>query len=160
MRSRDGRVPDGVAVERALSEGVCGLGGVLADAPISLDEALERAHTQYDDRVARRLRRFADVPTGAYVWTRDVEGLFWLGRLGGEWRYDASEGATNADLVHVRPCTWLQAPIAESQVPSAVLATFARGGKNWQQTHSEAAEEASAGLWQRARQSHLRPQSP
>lgn len=151
MRSRRPDAADGAAVERALARGLCGFGGELASPPSDLDDAIQRATREHDDRLARRIRRFADVPDGAYVWTRDVDGLYWLGRLAGAWRYDASVEAAEVDLVHVRPCTWLPAPTADAQVPSGVLATFARGGKNWQQTHDDSAARESASLWRRER---------
>jgi hypothetical protein len=50
----------------------------------------------------------------------------------GPWRYDATSAAYDADLVHVRPCTWDTHALAEHQVPGAVAATFRRGGRNFQ----------------------------
>ncbi|MFW7415103.1 GAF domain-containing protein [Demequina sp. SO4-18] len=148
MRSRRVDVPEGAGVERALSARVCGFGGALDPPPENLEDALEKAVSQHDDRLARRIRRFADAPDGAFVWTRDADGLYWMGRLAGDWRYDSSEGAARVDLLHVRPCAWLTSPIADARVPSDVLATFARGGLNWQRTHSRSAELDSARVWQ------------
>ena len=95
-----------------------------------------------DPRFDRRVARFASVDDGSYVWTRDVDGLYRLGRIDGPYRYDASAAAAAVDLVHVRACTWLPEPLTESAVPAAVIATFARGGRNFQQTHDAAAESA------------------
>ena len=50
-------------------------------------------------------------------------------------------------LRHVRPATWLDRPLREDEVPSAVVATFARGGRNLQRTHDAAAERLTAELW-------------
>ena len=150
MRSRHSDVADGAAVERALSQGLCGFGGALDPAPSDLSDALAKAHTQHDERLARRIGRFAAAPEGSWVWTRDVDGLYWLGQLGGMWRYDASEAASLVDLCHVRPCRWLSDPIADARVPGGVLATFARGGKNWQQMHATGVAESSELLFQMA----------
>ncbi|WP_062136921.1 hypothetical protein [Demequina aestuarii] len=150
MRSRRADVPEGAGVERALIARVCGFGGVLKPAPGSLDDAIVKARDQHDDRLARRIRRFADAPAGAHVWTRDIDGWYWWGRLGGPWAYDESAAAVGADLVHVRPCEWLTSPVAEHVVPEGVLATFARGGKNWQESHSVADAEASDRRWREA----------
>lgn len=149
MRSRNDDVPDGAAVERALSEGLCGLGGILASQPRSLGEATAGLAAHHDERMARRLERFAAVPDGAFVWTRDVDGLFWLGRLEGPWRYDGSAVAARVDLVHVRRCSWLDHPVSEEDVPRRVRVAFVRGGRNWQEIHDRAAAEASARLWRR-----------
>ena len=150
MRSRDDAVADGVGVERGLRVGLCGMGGRLAGPPpSSLAEAVDAAAAQHDDRLARRLERFARVPDGAYVWTRDVDGNYWLGRLGGPLRYDDSDEAHEVDLVHVRDCRWRSEPTDRSIVPAAVRATFARGGRNWQRIRSEAGAAETEELWRR-----------
>ncbi|MDA4110169.1 GAF domain-containing protein [Mycolicibacterium holsaticum] len=116
MRSRSDDFDAAAAVERALASGLVGFGEAGAD-----------------HRLQRRVDRFADVEDGAFVWTRDTDGLYWLGRIAGPYFYDG-DGAT-VDLVHVRPCRWLARPLTEAAVPAAVVATFGRGGRNFQQTH-------------------------
>lgn len=147
MRSRDDRVPDGPAVERALAIGVCGVGGILDTPPTSLEEALVAVDAAHGERMARRLERFAAVPDGALVWTRDGDGLLWLGMLDGPWRYDSTAAAREVDLVHVRPCRWLDAPTPPADIPSAVRATFARGGRNWQRIRDPDVAKESVALW-------------
>lgn len=117
MRSRSDDVDRWAGVKRALRLGLCGFG----DA------------RQADTRTARRIDRFADVADGSYVWTRDSDGFYWLGRIDGPYFYD--DGGADVDLVHVRHCTWSDTPLAEHTVPPAVAATFARGGRNFQQIH-------------------------
>lgn len=148
MRSRLDDVDPGLAVERALDVGVCGTGGRLAPAPGSLEEALGLLSDAYDDRFARRVSRFADAPLGAFVWTRDADGLLHLGRVTGPWAYDAAPAAHDVDLVHVRPCRWLPAPLTGSAVPPAVRHAFARGGRNWQRINDPTAGPASAAAWE------------
>ncbi|QEW00118.1 GAF domain-containing protein [Microbacterium caowuchunii] len=147
MRSRRDDVPPGAAVERALTAGLCGFGGALGTVPATAAEAARLAAVRYDERLARRIERFAAVPDAAYVWTRDEDGLFWLGRLTGGWRYDASPPAEAVDLVHVRPCHWTAAPVDPAALPAAVRATFARGGRNWQEIHDPEVSALSAALW-------------
>lgn len=148
MRSRDDGIVEGAAVERALTLGVCGVGGRLERVPSSITEALGAVDTRHGERLARRLERFASAPDGAFVWTRDVEGLLWLGRLAGPWRYDPTVAADAVDLVHVRPSVWAEVPIDASEVPAAVRATFARGGRNWQRVHDPEVSARSAALWE------------
>jgi hypothetical protein len=151
MRSRRDDLDHGVAVERALGTGVCGVGGVLSRAPRGLEEALDLTDREYDGRTARRLERFARVPTGSLVWTRDLDGLFHLGRPAGEWRYDGSGEAVSVDLVHVRDCRWLPAPVAEAEAPPAVVQTYRRGGRNFQQVRDTAVGGKSLALWESRR---------
>lgn len=150
MRSRRSDVEPGAAVERALRLGLCGMGAVLAAAPSNRADALAALSVQYDERWAARVQRFAAAEDGSLVWTRDIDGLYWLGSLGGPWRYDASAEAKRVDLVHVRSCRWPDAPIAVQHVPAGVLASFARGGKNWQRIHAPGAYPESMRLWDRA----------
>lgn len=147
MRSRDDSIRPGLAVERALCLGVCGVGGRLDDRPESLDTALVAVDARHGERMARRLERFAAAPEGAFVWTREVDGVFRLGRISGPWRYDASPGAHACDLMHVRPCDWLAEPVAAQLVPVGVLQTFARGGRNWQRIHDAGVESDTSAIW-------------
>lgn len=130
MRSRREDVDPYGAVERALLVGLCGMGEVT------------------DERSARRLGRFAAVGNGAFVWTRDGDGLTYLGRLTGALRHDDEPASAAVDLVHVRACTWLPDPVSDVQLPRAVASTFARGGLNFQQIHDPQVERETFTLWE------------
>ncbi|MCW2826127.1 MAG: hypothetical protein JWQ91_3044 [Aeromicrobium sp.] len=127
MRSRSDDVDAGATVERALALGVVGVG------------ALGREDEQ--DRLARRLERFATVPEGSFVWTVDVDGLAHVGRITGPLRTDPD--GTAVDLVHVRPCEWHPS----ARVPAGVEATFARGGRNFQQVHAPGVGRQTQEIW-------------
>lgn len=129
MRSRRDDVDPYAAVERALRLGVCGMG------------------EPTEERAERRLARFAQVPEGAFVWTRDGDGFTYLGRLTGELRRDGSREALAVDLVHVRDCRWLPDPVPDAELPPAVGLTFSRGGRNFQQVHHPDVEAQTAALW-------------
>jgi predicted Mrr-cat superfamily restriction endonuclease len=101
-------------------------------------------------KAARLLRAFAEVPDDTFVWTRESDGTFRLGRIDGPWRYDASSAASEVGIHHVRATRWLSESCHLSEVPAAVAATFARGGRNFQRTHDRDAEQVTAALWQRA----------
>lgn len=132
MRSRRDDVDWGAAVERALAKGLCGFGG---------------PKNPSDERLARRIERFGDVDNGSFVWTRDPEGRYWVGRIQGPYFYDADDAAAAVDLVHVRGCRWLPRPLLEHVVPAAVVATFRRGGRNFQQTHDPAVGDECERIW-------------
>ena len=140
LRSRLDSVDPGLALDRAFTLGLCGVGGRLAAAPRSREDGLARTADEYGEQVARRLERFMAVPDGSVVWTRDGHGMFRRGMLTGPWRYDADPAAYDADLVNVRDCAWDDDPLPEHRVPAAVAATYRRGGRNFQRIR--AAEEA------------------
>jgi hypothetical protein len=134
MRSRRDDIDLAATIEWALKTGLCGFGGV--------PEAIA------DERLARLIERFRRAENGSFVWTRDPDGLYWLGRIDGPYFYDADERAAAVDLVHVRECRWLSTPLSEQAVPAAVVATFRRGGRNFQQTHDATVGGESLRLWQ------------
>lgn len=136
----------GRAVEWALDQHVVAVGGLLSPPPTCLVSAVERL-AEVDERTALRLDRFAAVPRGAFVWTRHPDGDLWLGRIDGRWAYDDSAEAAELDLPHVRSCHWSAHPAPLAEVPEAVLATFERGGRNFQQTHGNGVEEQTWQLW-------------
>jgi hypothetical protein len=126
MRARErDDVPAGAGAEFGLRAGVVGIGP------------------------GRGLERFAALPGGTFVWTRDTAGLFHLGRISGPLRRDDSGPARAVGIEHVRPAAWLDRPFGEPEVPPGVAATFARGGRNFQRTRDEAAERRTAELWAR-----------
>lgn len=132
MRSRRDDVDVAATIERARTRSVCGFGGPTAAS---------------DERLARRIERFRDVDEGSFVWTRDPDGLYWLGRITGPYFYDNDDAAAAVDLVHVRRCDWASTPLLELKVPAAVVATFRRGGRNFQQTHDATVGAESARIW-------------
>ncbi|WP_082967029.1 GAF domain-containing protein [Mycobacterium sp. 852002-51163_SCH5372311] len=134
MRSRSDAVDARATIERARRLGLCGFG------------RLVRGPGE-QDRLASRVARFAAAADGSFVWTRDADGLFRLGRICGEYRYDDDPAAAAVDLVHVRPCDWLPEPLLEPQVPDAVVATFGRGGRNFQQNHHPSVSQETQRIW-------------
>ena len=132
MRSRRDDVDHALAQARALECGLVGMGGTLPATPHSLAQALAELSDTYGERFARRVERFAAVPGDSVVWTRDPDGLLWRGRVVGPWRYDGHPEALAADLVHVRDTRWDQTGLEEHLAPAAVVASFGRGGRNFQ----------------------------
>ena len=124
MHSRSLDLPRGAGAELCLRRGVV---GIEADAG------------------SRRLARFAEVPRGAFVWTRATDGAYHVGRIAGPCRREG--GLAEVGLTHARPVDWLGRPFGEHEVPAGVAATFARGGRNFQQTHDAGAERRTAELW-------------
>jgi hypothetical protein len=130
MRARSLDVPPGAGAAFGLARGLVGIG----------DDPGEKA--------ARMARRLGDLPDGTFVWTRDRDGLYWLGRIAGPARYDDSPAAREAGIHHVRPATWLERPFGEDDAPAGVVATFARGGRNMQRIRD--AERETPVLWEAA----------
>ena len=131
MRARDSDVPAGAGSEYGVAHGVVGIG------PGGGDKAERMTH------------RFATLPDGVFVWTRDQSGGYHLGRIAGPMREERSADARAVGIKFVRPTEWLGRSFREEEVPVAVARTFARGGRNLQRTHDAQAEQQTAALWRR-----------
>lgn len=140
------RVDDGTAAEWAIATGVVGLDGAVRTEAETLDQVLAAVDLQLDERTARRIRRFTLAPAGSPVWTRDRSGGLHLGRLGGGQRYAHEADVQQLGLPHQRACDWAAGPVPAGLVPAAVIETFARGGRNWQEIRADGG--ASALLWE------------
>ncbi len=147
MRARDRDAPAGAGAAFGLEHGLVGIGDALPASPGSLDAAVAAAVESHGPKAGRMLRRFAELPDGAFVWTRVGDGSYRLGRIAGPWRYDDSAAARAVGIHHVRPARWLDRPFGEDEVPVAVAETFARGGRNLQRIRSAGAAERTAAAW-------------
>jgi hypothetical protein len=146
MRARDRDVPPGAGAAFGLAHGVVGIGDALPSVPASLDDAMAAAEAAHGAKAGRMVARFAELPPETAVWTWTEDG-FWLGRIAGPWHYDDSAAARAVGIHHVRAARWLDRPFGDDDVPPAVAATFARGGRNLQRVRDPSAAPATAALW-------------
>jgi hypothetical protein len=147
MRSRVRDAPAGAGAEFGIAHGVVGIGEGVNGRPQSIAEAILAVAQAHGEKAGRMLARFADLPDGTFVWTRQLDGSYRLGRIGGAWRYDDSSAAREVGIHHVRPTVWSPRPFGDDDVPAAVARTFARGGRNLQRTHDHEAERQTAAAW-------------
>jgi hypothetical protein len=133
MRARDLDVPAGTGAEYGVARGVVGIG------------------PGRGERATTALHRFARVPSGGFVWTRDRAGSYHLGQITGDVREDRSSAARAVGIAYVRDTAWLARAFQETEVPPAVARTFARGGGNFQRTHDREAERMTCEIWLNAR---------
>jgi hypothetical protein len=59
-------------------------------------------------------------------WTRDLDGIYYLGRVSSSWRYENDEPYRRADVVNVRDASWVTIGTAD-KVPGTFLRRFIRG---------------------------------
>ena len=148
MRARDrDDVPPDAGAASAVERGLVGIGDALTVVPVSLGDAVLAATREHGEKAGRMLLRFAELADGTFVWTRTADGIHRLGRVSGPWRYDDTAAACAVGIHHVRDADWDPRRFAEDEVPAAVAATFARGGRNLQRIHDAAAERRTTELW-------------
>ncbi len=78
-------------------------------------------------------------------WTRDLSGLYYLGRIKSEWRYENTEKNIAADVLNVRDCDWKQVGLVDA-VPGKVINSFIPS-RTVQRVDSESIEIYSAFLY-------------
>lgn len=57
------------------------------------------------------------------IWTRDRQGIYYIGRIKSDWYYETSEDCRHADIVNVRDCDW-QVAWSRDTFLSALLIVF------------------------------------
>ena len=56
-------------------------------------------------------------------WTRDTKGIYYLGRITGEWRYQFGKDYEDRDVVNIRDCSWKRVGSVDA-VPGKVVNSF------------------------------------
>jgi hypothetical protein len=131
-----------------ISKNLAGVGWGVEDGtgapPRDFDSYLKLGQAQYADHDDRGWwpavnaigNRMQD---GDLCWTRDWNGVYYLGQIGSPWQYLHGEDANNFDLHCVRPCSWLRVGLLDA-VPGAVERSF--GPRRAVQAVSDSTTEA------------------
>lgn len=56
-------------------------------------------------------------------WTRDDDGIYYLGKITGEWQYKNEDEFIEADVVNIRNCEWVRVGTVD-EVPGKVVNSF------------------------------------
>jgi len=56
-------------------------------------------------------------------WTRTMDGIYYLGRISGDWEYKSEPEYKNADIVNIRKCDWFPVGAVDA-VPGKVINSF------------------------------------
>jgi hypothetical protein len=95
-------------------------------------------------------------------WTRDIQGIYYLGRIDGPWEYIARPENLRADVVNIRHCEWLKVGPIDA-VPGKVVSSF-RPNRTAQRVDDETVRVFSAYFYnchtQSAVQYKIPPVSP
>jgi hypothetical protein len=78
-------------------------------------------------------------------WTRDWNGVYYLGKIAGPWQYLHGEDADNFDVHCVRSCKWVRVGLLDA-VPGAVERSFGPS-RTVQAVNDETAEAYSRNVY-------------
>lgn len=146
---------DDVQLDYCLGKGVVGIGwwadGVTSGSGDKRLNAVcrkveEAEGSGWGKRAANTLRRFAtEVQPGDFIWTRDTDGNYRLGRFrDSPWEYlspDDNPEAKAVDLQQQRKVEWLPHAFPSSEVPGAVIRSFVGRSSSFQRVRSEGARD-------------------
>lgn len=160
VRPSGGRGDPALAVAFCLDHSVLGMGWSVEaheGEVVSWDDYIPRAEHRHG-KVNGNVRRWRqDVKRDDLVWTRTMNGEYWLARVTGDWKYNTSQEAKDADMVN-QHCVEFTLIGNESGVPGKVVAAF-RASRTLQRIWN--VDLLSRYLWnERTSGSHEYPLSP
>ncbi|MGI6446014.1 MAG: hypothetical protein ACOX2I_09945 [Candidatus Ozemobacteraceae bacterium] len=132
-------------VELCIRQEVVGIGWRVPKKPNDRDEYWQEGEQEYGGMGWSRAANAIGwrMAVGDLVWVRDFYGVYYLGKISGEWEYrDASENL-EADIINVRPCTLFRVgsivagKIVNCFIPSSTV----------QQIHDKTAEAFSVAVF-------------
>ena len=109
-----------------IDRGIVGIGWGLDPAPTTKEDYWQRGRALYKkgrswsaaaNAVLHRMR------VGDLIWTRNRQGVYFLGKIAGDWRHEVGPDYLAADIANVRPCTWAKVG-AMDNVPGSVINAF------------------------------------
>ncbi len=120
IRSTIEGVSHTAATAWCLEHGKAGMGWGFWDSPgkRTWDEYVETS-----DAVNSNVRRFKEMPVGSLIWTRELNGEYWIGEVTGDWEYEDNAVARQMDLFCLRETDW-QKVGTEDRVPGRVVNAF------------------------------------
>jgi len=101
----EGNVNVDESVKLCLNQKIIGIGWRVDKKPSSKKEYMQLGEKKYRDRGwktnANAILNRMEI--GDLVWFRDTKGIYYLGRITGEWEYRDNEENRQADIVNIRP---------------------------------------------------------
>lgn len=109
-----------------IGRSIVGIGWAIDPPPTTKDDYWQRGRTHYKkgrswsaaaNAVLHRMR------DNYLIWTRNRQGVYFLGKIVGDWRHEVGPDFLAADIANVRPCTWAKVG-AMDNVPGSVINAF------------------------------------
>jgi hypothetical protein len=112
----------GDIVNYCVANSVAGIGWPVEGLPKDAAEYVAMVRHRYGKRTASCT--FAEQPVpGDFIWARDPAGIYYLGKVAGEWKYVDTPQSRELDIPNQRACHWIKVG-NEEKVPGKVIACF------------------------------------
>lgn len=148
IRPGGGLADPKVSFSYCLQEGVLGLGWQTEtqNNNASWEEYETEAAEIYGNSELSRVRYLKNnLQKNDLIWTRDIEGNYYLGKVESGWEYFSNREAQDADIVNIVRCNLKKVPSVDD-VPGKVVASF-RPSRTVQAIRDETASDYSKYLW-------------
>jgi hypothetical protein len=117
--------------ERCITSKIVGIGWPLENKEVPIDKAdyYHKGWLEYKDRKKDKgWKGAADaichkIRIDDLVWTRTLKGVYYIGRVTSDWRYDSTDDAYEADILNIRDCDWYEVGTA-GDTPGKVTTSF------------------------------------
>lgn len=140
-------------VEVCIRQEVVGIGWRVSQKPSNRDEYWALGEKEYGDvgwsRAANAIGWRMEVDD--LVWVRDFFGVYYLGKITGEWGYRDNPENLKADIINVRPCKLYR---VGTNVAGKIINSF-RPSATVQQIHDETAELFSVFVYNKVANDNL-----
>lgn len=98
---------------------------------------------------ALTIRRFAtEAKKGQFIWSRDLDGRYWLCRITGDYKYMNNKDSRRADVLQTRTVDWAPAPLNDLAVPGAVIKNFSTPAQSFSKINNMTARKLSVYWWE------------
>lgn len=148
IRPGGGLADPKISFSYCLQQGVLGLGWQTEtqNNNASWEEYETEAAEIYGSSELSRVRYLKNnLQANDLIWTRDIEGNYYLGKVESGWEYFSNREAQDADIVNIVRCNLKKVPSVDD-VPGKVVASF-RPSRTVQAIRDETASDYSKYLW-------------
>jgi hypothetical protein len=149
IRPGGGLANSKISFEYCLKQNVLGVGWQVpteSDEKLTWEQYEERALTQYKNiQVVRYFKN--RIKEGDLLWTRGIDGSYYLARALSAWEYYDNDSARDADIVNICHVKMLQISNPDD-VPGKVISCF-RASRTIQEICDDSIATYSQGLWNR-----------
>lgn len=131
------------AVKFCIDNKVLGVGWEVNAIPRDKEEYWRLGEGLYGDNSWNRTMKalLYEMSFDDLIWIKDPMGIYYLGRVEGDWKYKSDKEYLKAGIVNTRKCAWYEIGTMD-YIPEKVLNSF-RLNTTLQQIHDISSEEYS-----------------
>lgn len=124
-------------VDFCLQRNIAAIGWAVSRSPTSKDDYRSLVEAEYPAHFSESWPNWRrswcpaanaildHINNGDLIWTRNQQAKYFLGKIDGDWQYNGSTEHTDADVINIRPCQWIEVGLMDN-VPGSVINSLNR----------------------------------